>query len=137
MSEAYLPPASIECAIASIVARKVIQQIPVRRAIGTLGQRTVYPYSFDRNSSATIRKELTPKKPVINVLSKLSMGDCIKGDAISGFATEPIKNRAVAPASGRHKSEFFDIKASLVYARLEKAYQSLERMQIKKALPSL
>lgn len=123
MKDAYQPPASIECAAAALKFRKIKPLLPVNHSIL---KSIVYPYSFERNSSAKINTELTPKIFKIEKKSMLNKGDTINGEKISVISKKLIKQdkAAVKKGSGTHKASFIRTKA-YTFAKLERGYPTV------------
>ena len=127
MTIKYDCPASIECEESNLKSRKIIPLQPVKNTSMEIRSKLLYPFKLDRNSEAYIKKELVPKKAIINDDSMLNFEDGIKGDMISGFSGTLInKNRIkVEKGSSTHKAQFLILK-EFVYAKLEKSYKAIE-----------
>lgn len=126
MKDSYFPPASIECKSAALKTRKLIIGRPVLHNILKI---LVYRCTLDMNSSATIEKELDPKKALLDNQSLLDKGASINGDSISVLSEKPIKKNKekIKKGSSTHKASFLKTKA-YTFAKLEKAYRSFENM---------
>jgi hypothetical protein len=128
MVEKYLPPASIECEKALLKARKLIIVLPIFHDVL---KQIVYKSKMDLNSSARIQKELNPKLSILDDNSMLDKGDAIIGNLISVLTKRPIKKdkAQIKKGSSTHKASFIETK-SYTYAKLEKAFPSLERKKV-------
>lgn len=85
---------------------------------------------------AHIVEELYPKEYKIDPASMLNAGDGIKGDMIYSLLASPIKGSTVKPTTGRHKASHIDTK-DFTYAKLEKAFRSIEKMPKMQLLPHI
>ena len=126
MTDCYFLPASIECKSAALKTRKMLIGLPVKHHILNI---LVFRCTLDRNSSATIVKELYPKKALLDNQSLLDKDTSINGDSISVLSEKPIKKNKeeIKKGSSTHKASFLKTKA-YTYAKLEKAYRSFENM---------
>ncbi len=122
----YKTPASIECDTASIKTRKIEPRPPI---FEERLESIVYPFKLSLNSEAIIKKELNPKKPIIDSSSKLNIGEGISGEMIAGFSLNGIgRDNTVKRGSSRHKASFLDVNG-FVYAKLEKPYRGIREMK--------
>ena len=125
--------ASIECAAADIISRKIqrtsIQNIP---QVGVCKK-----YKCSRNSEAHITKELTPKVAIVNLKSKLSLNDSVSGETITVFINN-IKDKGLdkAPYSARHKAQFGSTK-DFTHAFVTVQFPNISEIIDKKQLEAL
>ena len=123
----FFPPASIECIEAFVTARKIIPSLPVRNSYKEIKVALLFPYKLDRNCEAIVKRELEPKKALVDPRSMLSAGDGIRGCMISGVCTKVVKQdkATVRKASGRHQASLI-VLGDFVFAKLEKPFKALE-----------
>ena len=97
--------ASIECERAEITTRKFCSPTLIKHPI--IGR--CIKIHCDRNSSAEIAKELTPKEYRISKASALNLGDTLKALKISvlleGIRPPKGKDFELVNESGRHKAQ--------------------------------
>ena len=95
---------TIECISAEIISRKILPSSFIE--IAPIGR--CFTYKCTRNSQAKIRKELTPKKAIYNINSRLDIGDKLECENLFVAVN---KNKPYTPdvinKSGRHKAQIF------------------------------
>ncbi len=122
MTIAYRVPASIEAEKANAKARRVKTGRPQKNS--KLSCLT-FPFKLDLNTEVYIKKQLTPKKAIIDPSSLLNENDGLKGSIISGYSTKPFPSPSVKKGSSTHKASFMEIN-KFVFARLEKSFKAIE-----------
>jgi hypothetical protein len=100
--EYIIEGASLECLHAEVVSRDI--KLSALVDVPEIGK--CRKYNCKRNSKASILEELNPKKPIINLNSRLNIGDSIKAEEIvillNNLRTLKIE---VINLSGRHKAQ--------------------------------
>ncbi|MCU0390881.1 MAG: hypothetical protein MUE81_07170 [Thermoflexibacter sp.] len=121
MEEYYEIPESIECNAAEIISRKIVPK-------GLLKYEKIgfcFKYSCDRDSSAEIKKELSPKKAILKESSKLDLGTklvCLKLFFLVR-GKKPI-TADVINNSGRHKAQLIATK-DFTYAEITQPFAQI------------
>lgn len=129
--------ASIECAAASIVSRKIertgVQNNP---KLGLCKK-----YKCSRNSEAKISKELSPKKALLNPSSLLDLHDKISGETISILTSFKKDLCAIkAPNTGRHKAQFTDVDGftqAIIVVQFPNLSEIKDPNQLKALMPKM
>lgn len=130
MTVAYTVPSSIECLSGFIKTRSINPLVPQKNNYPEIKSIILYRFKLDRNCEAHISKELDPKKAIVDTKSMLNVADGVKGDMISGFSTQAIKQdkAVIKKGSSTHQAQYISISGFL-YAKLEKSFGSIERMK--------
>jgi hypothetical protein len=124
-------PASIECDGAFFKTRKLTLKIPMTNTYPTLRVSILYRFVMERNSEASITKELKPKVAIFDNNSMLNQGDGIRGECISGKSIRPIRkdDLTVEKGSGSHRAGFLNVNG-FVYAKLERFYAAIRNRNL-------
>jgi hypothetical protein len=98
--ELYFAGESIEAQKAQVYAKKVVPQALIKdQNLGTLRK-----YTLERDGAATVEQELTPKKPLYKMSSKVNLGDkiqCLKFFILTKELNLRFKK---SPFSGAHNT---------------------------------
>jgi len=129
--EFFYTNASIECANAQIITRKIVPSSFSN--IKNVGRCSIY--SCSRDSSAEIQKELDPKQPRNRALSHLDHGDMIKAKDIIVYVNDLKRlNCDVQHHSHTHKAHEATTKY-YTFAQITQPFPNLLPLKNPKQIP--
>ncbi|MCF8231501.1 MAG: hypothetical protein K9J27_04870 [Bacteroidales bacterium] len=129
----YRKNESIECKKSQIRTRKVIPQQPKKDpSIGL-----VIGYSCERNSIATIQKELEPKAPIKSEYSHLDLHDSIKGEKIRVLVQgiRRVKPKKEGGETGTHSIQVMNT-STYTYAKISQPFKHIQDALDKRTGPT-